>query len=226
MASMDISWTTIIIVILLIVVGYFIWSIVTSSSSTTSTGTTKLNTPTTLALTQNGKTNSFTFSIWIAINKWSDSGANIVSTSTATVAANKFALKLGTLKNDLNINIGTEASFRVVGFVPLQTWASIIVSINNGNSADIYINGKLVKTIALAATYTLPAGSFSVGGTGSSVGYISTTFNNKSTGPQEAWTIYSSGYGGGGGGVADYFTKYKIRFAFVKDNVELSRLDI
>jgi hypothetical protein len=227
MASMDISWTTIIIVILLIVVGYFIWSIVTSSSSTTSTGTTKLNTPTTLALTQNSKSNSFTFSIWIAINKWSDSGANIVSTSTATVAANKFALKLGTLKNDLNINIGTEASFRVVGFVPLQTWASIIVSINNGNSADIYINGKLVNTFPIATTYTLTATDVTVGGPTTIDGYISATFENKSIGPQEAWKIYSSGYGGGGGGgVGAFFNKYKIRFAFVKDNVELSRLDI
>jgi hypothetical protein len=222
---MDISWTTVIIVILLIVVGYFIWSIVSSSSSKTSSGTTKLATSTPLAVATS--TNSFTFSTWIAIDTWGGGGNNIISTASDATAANVFALKLGTTINQLNLSIGTvTTTFTTVGLVPLQTWVSIIVSVNSGNSVDIYINGKLVKTIALAATYTLPAGSFSVGGTGGSVGYISTTFDNKSTGPQEAWTVYSSGYGGEGGGVADFFTKYKIRFAFVKDNVELSRLDI
>jgi len=219
---MDISWTTVILVILLIVVGFFIWSAV-SSSSKTSSGTTKLAISTPLAVATS--TNSFTFSTWIAIDTWGGGGNNIISTAPDAAAANVFTLKLGTTINQLNLNIGTASTFTTVGLVPLQTWVSIIVSVNSGNSVDIYINGKLVKTIALTATYTLPAGSFSVGGTGSSVGYISTTFDNKSTGPQEAWTVYSSGFGGGGG-VADFFSKYKIRFAFVKDNVELSRLDI
>jgi hypothetical protein len=110
--------------------------------------------------------------------------------------------------------------------VPLQTWASIIVSVNNGNSADIYVNGKLVRTVALTKTYNLTAGSVTVGGSSTgSTGYISTTFDKNSIGPQEAWNIYSSGYGSGNG-VSDFFNKYKLRFAFVKDNVELSRLDI
>jgi hypothetical protein len=227
MALLDISWTTIIIVILLVVVGYFIWSMVTSSSSTSSTGTTKLTTVTTLNITPSNS-NSFTFSTWIAINKWGSGGGNLVSMGDA---ATTFALKLGTSTNKLHLSIGAayvEATAIAVGLVPLQTWVSVIVSVNNGNSADIYINGKLVKTIALTATYTLPAGSATVGGPITAIdGYISTTYDNKSIGPQEAWNIYSSGYGGGGGsGVGDFFNKYKIRFAFVKDNVELSRLDI
>ena len=73
----------------------------------------------------------------------------------------------------------------------------------------------------------MPAGSVNVGGSTFLDGYISTTFDNKSIGPQEAWNIYSSGSGSGSGsGVSDFFDKYKIRFAFVKDDVELSILDI
>ena len=83
------------------------------------------------------------------------------------------------------------------------------------------------KSLPPTAVYLLPAGYITVGGYNSLDGYISTTYDNKSIGPQEAWKIYSSGYGGGGGsGIGDFFNKYKIRFAFVKDNVELSRLDI
>ena len=106
--------------------------------------------------------------------------------------------------------------------------SSIIVSVNNGNSADIYVNGKLVRTVALTKAYSLTGGSVTVGGSPTgSTGYISTTFDKNSIGPQEAWNIYSSGYGSGNGnGVSDFFNKYKLRFAFVKDNVELSRLDI
>jgi hypothetical protein len=224
---MDISWTTVIIVILLIVIVYFIWGMISSSSPEVSTGTTKITTSTSLAISSS--TNSFTFSTWIAINRWTSTGGNLISTPTDAVAASVFALKLGTTINQLNLSIGTIATtFTTVGLVPLQTWASIIVSVNGGNSADVYINGKLVRTIALTATYLLPAGTITVGGTTGAVdGYISTKFDNKSIGPQDAWNIYSSGYGGGGGsGVGDFFNKYKIRFAFVKDNVELSRLDI
>jgi hypothetical protein len=274
-------------------------------------------------------------------------------------------LFLNIATNSLNILIGQNYNYRIpVGMVPLQSWVSIIVTVMNGNSADIYINGKLVKTFTifplklveivstqnipfplvykiggatltgytgvveptitvvmsaptlngrgsayvevyyynattlgelisyrliatsapsvipvvaapitftfpgnshfpqsangvffsvvvdksafssyqyganvsgdLAITFTirhppykLPAGSVNVGGSTFLDGYISTTFDNKSIGPQEAWNIYSSGSGSGSGsGVSDFFDKYKIRFAFVKDDVELSSLDI
>jgi len=223
---MDISWTTVIIVILLIVIVYFIWGMISSSEEKVSTGTTKITTSTSLAIAS--PTNSFTFSTWIAINSWTITGGNLITTPTDT-AASVFALKLGTTINQINLSIGTvTTTFTTVGLLPLQTWASIIVSVNSGNSADVYINGKLVRTIALTATYTLPAGTITVGGTTGAVdGYISTKFDNKSIGPQDAWNIYSSGYGGdGGSGVGDFFNKYKIRFAFVKDNVELSRFEI
>ena len=223
---MDISWTTIIVVILLIIIGYFIWRTVSSSSSN-STGTTKLNTATTLkTLTP---TTSFTFSTWIAIDNWGGGGNNIIKTIETTP---DFSLTLGTNTNDLILKIGPTAkpgtNTTISNIVPLQTWASIIVSVNNGNSADIYVNGKLVRTVALTNAYNLTAGSVTVGGsTSGSTGYISTTFDKNSIGPQEAWNIYSSGYGSGNGnGVSDFFNKYKLRFAFVKDNVELSRLDI
>ena len=219
---MNISWTTVIIVILLIIIGYILWRAL-SSSSNTSTGTTKLVTPTTIVATSS--TNSFTFSTWIAINTWGNGGNNLIKTPTTPT----FALTLGTVTNDLTLAFTTTPPTNPVtisNIVPLQTWASIIVSVNNGNSADIYVNGKLVRTVALTNVYGLSGGSVTVGGsTSGSTGYISTTFDKNSIGPQDAWNIYSSGFGGGNG-VSDFFNKYKIRFAFVKDNVELSRLDI
>ena len=217
---MDFSWTTIVIVILLIVIVYFVYTMLSSSSSTTSTGGSDAKTATPLAVTSS---NSFTFSTWLAINDWTTSKNGTIITTTDF--SNIFFLTLGSNSNDLILTIKGTSPITLKNIVPLQTWASIIVSVNNGNSVDIYINGKLVRTTPLSSPYTLSAGNVNVGGNIN--GLISTTFNPTSTGPQDAWNTYSSGFGSGSGSsVSDFFNKYKVRFAFVKDNVELSRLDI
>lgn len=222
---MDFSFTTIIIVILLIIIVYFIWTMLSSSSTTVSSGGQDASKSTPMTVTAS---NSFTISTWVYINSW-DSTANKTIVSTPKDSTSPFILTLGTSDNNLYVNVGGQ-SIPVTGTastvsIPLQTWVSIIATVNNGNSLDIYINGKLVQTTALDNVYTLPAGTINVGG--GIDGAISSTFDSTPFGPQDAWNTYSSGYGSGGGSsISDFFNKYKVRFAFVKDNVELSRLDI
>ena len=224
---MDFSFTTIIIIILLIIIVYFIWTMLSSSSTTVSSGGQDASKSTPMTVTAS---NSFTISTWVYINSW-DSTANktIVSTPPQTASTSTFSLTLGKADNNLYVNVGGQ-SIPVTGTastvsIPLQTWVSIIATVNNGNSLDIYINGKLVQTTALKNVYSLLAGTINVGG--GIDGAISSTFNSTPFGPQDAWNTYSSGYGSGGGSsISDFFNKYKVRFAFVKDNVELSRLDI
>jgi hypothetical protein len=130
----------------------------------------------------------------------------------------------------LNITLGKNGPSVIppIPNIPLQTWVSVILNINNGSSVDIYVNGKLVQTNALQGPWSLSAGSLFVGSTNGFDGYITmATFHNGPLAPQDAWDTYSSGYGSSGSSsVTDFFNKYKIRFAFVKDNVELNRLDI
>ena len=155
---MDISWMTLIIVILLIVVGYFILSMITSyssfSSSKVSSSITKLKTQTKLNIASS--THSFTFSIWIFINnfyKHYGTGGrqnlhHIISTgSPLPPIAQRFLLTLDMNSNILKITMGEGSYDITVDTVPLQTWVSVIVTVINGNSADIYINGKLFKTV-------------------------------------------------------------------------------
>lgn len=223
---MDFSWTTIIMIILLIIIVYFIWTMLSSSSTTVSSGSLDASKSTPLTVTAS---NSFTISTWVYINNWDSTAANKTIVSTPKDSTSPFILTLGTSDNNLYINVRGQ-SIPVTGTastvsIPLQTWVSIIATVNNGNSLDIYINGKLVQTTALKNVYSLPAGTINVGG--GIDGYISSTFDSTPFGPQDAWNTYSSGYGSGGGSsVTDFFNKYKVRFAFVKDNVELSRLDI
>jgi hypothetical protein len=198
-----------------------------SSSTTVSSGGLDASKSTPLTVTAS---NSFTISTWVYINNWDSTSNNKTIVSTPKDSKSPFSLTLGTSDNGLYVTIGTQkipVSGTSTILIPLQTWVSIIATVNSGNSLDIYINGKLVQTTALdnGNVYGLPAGTINVGG--GIDGYISSTFDSTPFGPQDAWNTYSSGYGSGGGSsISDFFNKYKVRFAFVKDNVELSRLDI
>jgi hypothetical protein len=224
---MDFSWTTITIVILLIIIVYFVWTMLSSSSTTVSSGGQNASKSTPMTVTAS---NSFTISTWVYVNSWDSTSNNKTIVSTPKDSKSPFSLTLGTSDNGLYVTIGTQQIPPVTKtlstiLIPLQTWVSIIATVNNGNSLDIYINGKLVQTTALDNVYGLLAGTINVGG--GIDGSISSTFNSTPFGPQDAWNTYSSGYGGGSGSsVSDFFNKYKVRFAFVKDNVELSSLDI
>ena len=229
---MDFSWSTLIIFILLIVIIYFIWTIMSApSSSTVMSGSQDAKTQTSVSIPD--KSYNFAISAWIYVTEWeSTSGDKVIISSESDSSKKKpnLVLSLGKDNNVLNITLGKNGPSVIppIPNIPLQTWVSVILNINNGSSVDIYVNGKLVQTNALQGPWSLSAGSLFVGSTNGFDGYITmATFHNDPLAPQDAWDTYSSGYGSSGSSsVTDFFNKYKIRFAFVKDNVELNRLDI
>ena len=229
---MDFSWSTLIIFILLIVIIYFIWTIMSApSSSTVMSGSQDAKTQTSVSIPD--KSYNFAISAWIYVTEWeSTSGDKVIISSESDSSKKKpnLVLSLGKDNNVLNITLGNNGPSVIspIPNIPLQTWVSIILNVNNGSSVDIYVNGKLVQTNALTGPWSLSAGSLFVGSTNGFDGYITmATFHNGPLAPQDAWDTYSSGYGSSGSSsVTDFFNKYKIRFAFVKDNVELNRLDI
>jgi len=230
---MNFSWSTIIIIILIIVIVYFVWTMLSSSSSTTViSGSQDAKTQSSLSIPDNNY--SFALSMWIYVNDWESTSVDKPIISSESDSSKKkdpnLLISLGKDNNTLNVSLGNSGDTVIPSIpnIPLQTWVSIILNVNNGSSIDIFINGKLVQTNALAKTWSLSAGSLYVGSKNGFDGFITmATYNKAPLGPQDAWDIYSSGYGSGGGSsVTDFFNKYKIRFAFVKDNVELSRLDV
>lgn len=229
---MDFSWSTLIIVILVILIIYFVWSIMASSSSSTViSGEQDASAQTTISISD--KSYSFALSAWIYVTDWSSTTKDksiISSESDTSTNTPNLLISLGKDTNVLNVNLnGSETTITPIPNIPLQTWVSIILNVNNGSSIDIYINGKLVQTTALQDAWSLESGSLYVGSkTSGFTGHITMAILHKAPlGPQDAWDIYSSGYGSNGSSSAvDFFNKYKVRFAFVKDNVELSRLDV
>ena len=229
---MDFSWSTLIIVILVVLVIYFVWSMLASSSSSTVISSEQdASAQTTISISD--KTYSFALSAWIYVSDWSSTTkdkAIISSESDASTTSPNLLISLGKDDNVLNVTLANSGTtITPIPNIPLQTWVSIILNVNNGSSIDIYINGKLVQTTALQNTWSLNSGSLFIGSkTSGFTGHITMAVLHKAPlGPQDAWDIYSSGYGSNGSSSAvDFFNKYKVRFAFVKDNVELSRLDV
>jgi len=229
---MDFSWSTLIIVILLILIIYFVWTIMSApSSSTVMSGSQDAKTQTSVPIPD--QSYNFAISAWIYVTEWESTPKNKVIISSESDTSKKtpnLIISLGKDDNVLNITLGKNgtAVINPIPNIPLQTWVSIILNVNNGSSVDIYVNGKLVQTNALTGPWSLTAGSLYVGSKDGFDGYITmATLHNGPLAPQDAWDTYSSGYGSSGGSsVTDFFNKYKIRFAFVKDNVELNRLDI
>jgi hypothetical protein len=122
------------------------------------------------------------------------------------------AVVLGAVENDVNVSLGcypgadqqpdvsggnTIVHTCSVANVPIQRWVNLVISVY-GRSMDLYIDGKLVRTCLLPGVasvnnssniYVTPKGGFD--GWTSKFQYFPNSLN-----PQEAWNIYSSGYGG------------------------------
>ena len=103
-----------------------------------------------------------------------------------------------------------------------------------GNTVDLYLDGKLVKTCVLTAMpIALTDTNLYVGGTmtttgpitsdGDLVGYISNVlYKNDYFTPEDAWDIYSAGYGGAG--MFDFANRYKLNFSITKENQTMTQI--
>lgn len=110
-----------------------------------------------------------------------------------------------------------------VNNVPIQKWVNLTLSVY-GRTADIYIDGKLVRTCLLpgvasinpnANVYVTPSGGFN--GWTSKFQYYPTPLN-----PQQAWNIYTQGYSSW----LSIFSTYQIQLSLVENGDTKSSLTI
>ena len=98
---------------------------------------------------------------------------------------------------------------------PLQKWVNLIIGLN-GQTLDVYIDGKLTRTCVLPGpaikaegdVYVTPGGGFN--GYTANFQYWSQPVN-----PQQAYNIYKSGYGSSG--LANMFGNYGVRVQFLEN---------
>lgn len=187
-------------------------------------------------------TNNYTYSIWMYIKDWNYryGEPKVVLGRSSSGGDPSMAVTLGAIQNNLTVSLrvypsaethsehGSSSSLMhdcTVDNIPVQRWVNFLLSVN-GRSADIYIDGKLVRTCVLpgiakidsaAAVHITPGGGFS--------GFTSNAkYWDNSTNPQEAYNIYKEGFGGSI--LGNLFSKYKIKVSFLEDNIEAGSFQI
>jgi hypothetical protein len=217
-----------VIVILLLL--YVIFKALTTSYSTLGTMQKWTNKTT---LTSGNLPNSFkansSISVWFYIKEWANS-ANVVTFFNNAGANSGSEIFKIYLKNDTNnIVIQPKATSSnptncEISEFPLQKWVNLIVSFN-GSAMDVYVDGKLVKSCVvnmgseLAKTLSIVLGEDPTTVRNKDVGFITNVkLKSSPIAPQEAWDIYSQGFGGSPW--SDLLNKYKVKLSFIVDNQE------
>ena len=174
-----------------------------------------------------GASSDYTFSIWVFVANWN---YNIGKKKTIFVRGNGNAnddcprMEFDANLNNIDVTVSvfnSQPKTCTLENVPLQRWTNIIMTINN-RALDLYLDGKLIRTCYLdnvpkiipgANLALTPGGGFK--GNTAKFQYLSRAIN-----PREAYTIYREGYGASM--LSSLVSKYKLKFAFVKENKELN----
>jgi hypothetical protein len=161
-------------------------------------------------------------SVWFYIKKWV-SGAKVIqfqNASGAPIFQVQFKDNTNTIQIFPTSGVTSSNDCDIADF-PLQKWVNLIVSFN-GSAMDIYVDGKLVKSCVvnngskLGETQKITLGDSTKI---EDVGFITNVKLKASPiAPQEAWDIYSQGFGGSPW--SDLLNKYKVKLSFIVDNQE------
>ena len=175
-------------------------------------------------LPSNFKANS-AISLWFYIKKWSNGTKVIVFKNIdSTIFQVQFKESTNTIQIFPKSDSASDGLQCEITDFPLQKWVNLIISFN-GSAMDVYVDGKLVKSCVvesgslLADTNTIILGDESKKPPTDDVGFITNVkLKSSSIAPQEAWDIYSQGFGGSPW--SDILNKYKVKLSFIVDNQE------
>jgi len=209
-----------IVVILLLL--YVIYKALTTNYTTLGTMQ-KWATATTITgsnLPSSFKANS-AVSIWFYIKKWVNNAKVIEFTNaTSGIFLVKFKENTNTIEIYPTSNTSSTNDCLIADF-PLQKWVNLIISFN-GSAMDVYVDGKLVKSCVVNMGSKLNETQKITLGDATKledVGFITNVkLKAAPIAPQEAWDIYSQGFGGSPW--SDLLNKYKVKLSFIVDNQE------
>lgn len=231
-----------ILIVVLIYVVYKLMSKTTKNVSGFSDASKSLSVP----CAKFGASSNYGYSVWIYVDAWK----NTVNPSDVTTLkkniltrcvgfAPAFNLYLDNAQNNLKLLMSNNTTSCDIKNIKLQKWVNITMSVY-GNTVDLYLDGKLVRTcilnampVALATTDTLfVGGAYRISTTacagtsdGDLSGYISNVvYKSDYFTPEEAWDIYSAGYSGAG--MFDFVNRYKLSFSVLKDDQTVGSVSI
>ena len=176
----------------------------------------------------------YSISTWIYINDWNTNFGqikNIVTYPRGSGTNSNFIIQLKENTNDLDILIPTGTTTyttQTITFnnISIQKWVNIIVCVDT-NSADLYINGKLVNSISYDNVSSTPSSqsslTFAKDGIGFNGSISGSRFYNKFLTPQECWTIYTDGFSNSL--LGSFMNRYNASIVFYKDRKTINEIN-
>ena len=194
--------------------------------------------------------NNFTYSVWFYVNDWNyrygepkvifgRMGSVSTSGSGSIDGLNGLdpcpSVVLGAIENNVLVSLGcfpgvdqvptnggnTVVHTCAISNIPIQRWVNLLLSVY-GRTMDLYIDGKLVRTCLLPGIanvnnnsniHVTPMGGFN--GWTANLQYFPNPTN-----PQEAWNIYTKGYGGSM--FSNLFGSYQVKISLVENGTTQS----
>ena len=182
---------------------------------------------------QKGDSTRFAYGLWVYINQW-EPGQKLIFAREEEIAvyldkdANLICILNPTKDNYENLrgatkptaDTNTQKTITVSNNFPLQKWVYITVSVDN-TIADIYLEGKMVKSIPIPQVKPSSDKEI-VFGSGYNA-YIS-QFQRWTTeiDPQTVWSTYMKSSGGNGVSMGNY----NVNLSLLKDNAVASNFSL
>lgn len=237
---------TIFIFLLILILIYMVIKLVTKKTvkvSGFSDASKSLNVP----CAKFGASQNYGYSVWVYVDAWQNTVSpsenetnlkkNILTRCVGSTAA--FNMYLDNSQNNLKLLMSNNTKSCDIKNFKLQKWVNITMSVY-GNTVDLYLDGKLVRTCVLTAVpiqlkdsdmlfvggaYTKSSTACNGTSDGDLRGYISNVLYKSSYfTPEEAWNVYSAGYSGAG--MFDFVNRYKLSFSVIKDDQTMGQLTI
>jgi hypothetical protein len=235
------NYTIIVLGVVVIILLYILYKYF-STSATTLSPLAKLSASNpALPMPANSTSLNYAYGVWVSVNSWSTGYKTIFSRNGGTtgVAASvglptglatgspQIILYLDNSQPYLWCYIDQQSQTDAIGPIqltqnfPLQTWVYVTISVQ-GQYVDLYLQGKLVKSIQLKATPTQPGDSTKPVnlGTGCDASIAKFQYYPHSLSPQDVWANYMSG--NGQNSAASTFSSYGVNIDLLANGIPQS----
>ena len=173
----------------------------------------------------------YSYEMWMYVFNFQGSNQYIISRASVADATKKnIGIRLDGSSPKLMLDYTATAtgtpsvqkSVSITDNFPLQTWAHIIVSVDD-KYIDVYMNGKLIKSIQDANIDTpSPTAIIEYGVTNCYLAKLSRT--SMATDPQTAWNSYTAG--NGENPMAKYLSSFGLTMTLQKNNQDYSKVTL
>jgi len=177
-----------------------------------------------------------TYSIWTYVNVWSTGSNKMIMGRTGDILlyldSNTATLKCkigpGTSSDDGVVDLDKanggidpiSGAIDITNNFPIQKWVFISAVIDSGGICDLYLDGKLVKSVKTSAANSVDRTQPVKFGKGHDTYIADAKFIPKTLGPQDIWNTYAKG--NSGSDIKSAVGNYNVNLSILKDNVATS----